>query len=194
MTPNGKIDTVRNALKTAMKVVNKNSYNDYKKDKSFYDVENISQKDLAVLERFTPASGNKKEVYTCESLVLLSGEEVVNDRGESLGVLWTARSLIGVNPRTDKAIIERYDMLIYAVGQQAYRLTSETAEYADPGYHMEIISKPETGRSVYDGLCTATTIIDGKNQQTGKQEVMMTPSWFVAAAKLANPLLTALSE
>lgn len=166
-----------------MKAINKSTYSDYKKDKSFYDLQDISNRQLALLERFTPAIGKIGPIYSCDAVVLISGDELVNDREESLGTLWNARLLAAVNPKKQKGVVERYDILLVTVGDQAYRLSSEVAEYAEPGYHVTL--------SDIDTILATDciTIINGIDMTTSEPVEVQTPEWFISSPKMANPLL-----
>jgi len=102
-----------------MKILNTPAYKDYKSNKSYYDDIDISEIGLALLDRFTPSTETSGDTYTCESVIVLSVEELVSDEGKALGNLWTLRRLIGVDMKKKRGITERYDIFVVSIGDQA---------------------------------------------------------------------------
>jgi len=165
-----------------MKVLDKDAYASYKEDPSFYDKLDISEKDVAFLERFTPAHSSRGTIYTCKPVVVVSGEELQREDGTQLGTLWKVRTLAAASSK-GLGLVERHDMLVISVNDQAFRLTSEGANYADGGYHLAYATLPH----VLSSECV--TVVDGVNVDTAQSVTVDTPTWFISDEKMVNPLL-----
>jgi hypothetical protein len=168
-----------------MKILHKESYADYKKNKTNYDLLDVSEFGLAVLERFNPASETYGATFTCESVVLIKGKNYCQ-KEEVLCTLWTVRRLVALDIKKKEGIVESYDMFIIAAKGLAYRLASLKSETASPNYHLAILDEED---SIYSDLCVRTSIIHGIDVETDNEVLVETPSWFLAVGPLVNPLL-----
>jgi len=66
-------------------------------------------------------------------------------------------------------------------------LPNRGAEFGDPNYHIKLIEGDDD--TIYDSLCTLTSVSNGIDSVSGKKVAVGTPSWFVSTVRLQNPLL-----